>query len=179
MAKRGGPAVKWAGWLIKNIEELVAGAALVVMVSVTTVNVLCRYLLRSPIRGAEEVAVICLVWSTFIGCAACYKNQSHLGMDFVIGHLPERGRRVAQQLLCVIQLVFFLFITAFAAQFALRAEKTTPYLHLSYFYLYISVVLGFFSMSVHALRFLVLSFRRPEDYDRIFVKKQGEEVEER
>lgn len=172
--------MKGLRWLVRNIEEVVAGAALTVMVCVTTVNVLCRYILRAPIQGAEEVAVICLVWSTFIGCAACYKNQSHLGMDFVIAHLPEKGRRVTQQLLCVIQLAFFLFITVFAAQFALRAEKTTPYLHLSYFYLYISVVLGFFSMSVHALRFLILSFRQPEQYDALFVKKQEErEVEER
>lgn len=171
-------AGKLGRWLAGNWEELVSGAALVVMVSVTTVNVLCRYIFRDPIRGAEEFAVICLVWSTFIGSAACYKRQAHLGMDFVVSHLPHRARRVAQQILCVFQLVFFLFITVFATQFALGAEKTTPYLHLNYFYLYISVSLGFLSMSVHALRFLIMSLRRPEEYDRLFVESQGTEKEE-
>lgn len=172
-------AGKLVCWLAGNWEELVAGSTLAVMVSVTTINVLCRYIFRNPIRGAEEFAVICLVWSTFVGSAVCYKKQAHLGMDFVVSHLSYKARRAAQQVLCVIQLVFFIFITVFAAQFALGAEKTTPYLHLNYFYLYISASLGFLSMSIHAFRFLVMSFRRPEEYDRLFVESQGMGKEEK
>lgn len=162
-------------WIFKNLEELVAGAALVTMVSITTINVLCRYFFRSPIHWAEELAVICLVWSTFIGSAACYKRRAHLGMDFVVEHLPYRARRLAQQLLCAIQLCFFIFIVILALRFALGAEKTTPFFHLNYFYLYISAAFGFFSMAAHSVRFLIMSIRRPEEYDALFVTKQGKE----
>lgn len=157
------------------MEELVAGTALVIMITVTTINVLCRYLFRSPIQWAEELAVICLVWSTFVGSAACYKHRVHLGMDFVIEHLPYKAQRVAQQLLCVIQLCLFVFITVLSVRFAAGAEKTTPFFHLNYFYLYISAALGFFSMAVHSVRFLFMSIRRPREYDMLFVSKQRKE----
>lgn len=162
-------------WIIRNIEELVAGTALVTMVSITTINVLCRYFFRSPIHWAEELAVICLVWSTFIGSAACFKRRAHLGMDFIIARLPYKGRRLAQQLLCVIQLCFFAFITVLAVNFALSAEKTTPFFHLNYFYLYIAAALGFFSMAVHSISFLVMSIRKPGQFDGLFVNKQTAE----
>lgn len=169
------PVFRGLLWILKNLEELVAGIALVIMVTVTTTNVLCRYFFRSPIHWAEELAVICLVWSTFIGSAACHKRRAHLGMDFVIEHLPYGARRIAQQLLCVIQLCLFIFITVLAVSFAAGAEKTTPFFHLNYFYLYISAALGFFSMAVHSVRFLSMSIRRPREYDMLFVCKQRRE----
>lgn len=165
-------------WIVKNIEEIVAGAAIIVMVGITSVNVLCRYIFRNPIHWAEELAVICLVWLTFAGIAACYKHNSHLGMDFLIQRLPIKARRVVQQCMCILMLAFFIFITALSISFALGAEKTTPYFHLSYFYLYIAPALGFLSMAIYAVRFFIMSFRNPEEYDRFFVNPSVSEEEE-
>ena len=165
-------------WVLKNIEELIAGAALITMILITALNVICRYAFRSPIHWAEELSVICLVWSTFLGSAACYKRKSHLGMDFVISSLPGKIRYAAQQLLCLILLVFFVYICGLSFEFALSAEKTTPFFHLSYFYLYISAALSFLSMSIYSLVFLVMSFRNPEKYYSIFVARPDEEEQQ-
>lgn len=158
-------------WTARHLEEIVAGAATVVMVGITAINVLCRYIFRSPIHWAEELAVICLVWLTFTGMAACYKRNSHLGMDFLISRLPKKMRRAAQQALCIFMLVFFIFLMIISVVFALKAEKTTPYFHLNYFFLYIAPALGFLSMSVNAVKFFIMSFKNPTEYDRLFVDR--------
>ena len=156
-------------WVVKNIEELISGTTLTVMVVITTINVFCRSLLRSPIQWAEELAIICLVWSTFTGAAVCYKRRAHLGIDFVIDRFPYRIRRVMRQILCLVLLLFFCFMTVLSLIFALRAEKTTAYFHLNYAFLYISVTIGFLSMSIYSVIFLIMSFVRPKEYDKQFV----------
>jgi len=165
---------KYSLWFIRHIEELVSSAALVTMIGIISINVLCRYIFRSPIHWAEELAVIALAWATFIGSAVCYKRQAHLGMDFLVAHLPRKGRRIMQQFITAALFVFFIFIAWLAADFAFGAKKTTPYFKLNYGYIYISVALGFFSMAVHSLGFLWKSFKKPEEFDRLFVDQAGE-----
>lgn len=167
-------AKKYLLWVIRNIEELVSSAALLVMIGIITVNVLCRYILKSPIHWAEELAVIALAWATFIGSAVCFKRQAHLGMDFLITHLPRRGRRLMQQFIMLALFCFFVFITYLATDFALNTQKTTPYFKLNYGYVYISVALGFLSMSVYSLIYFVMSFAAPKKFDDMFVGETTE-----
>ncbi len=156
-------------WILKNIEELVAGTAGVIMITVTTANVLGRYLFNAPIVWAEELSTICFVWLTFIGAAVCYKSHSHLGMDFLINKLPFRCKRAWQQILCVFMFIFFATICFLAVKFTVQCTKTTPFFHLNYGYLYIAVALGFFSMMVHSVTFIVMSFKDPHRFNTIFV----------
>ena len=169
-----GAIKKYSLWFVRNIEELVSSTALVVMIGIITINVLCRYIFRSPIHWAEELAVISLAWATFIGSAVCYKRQAHLGMDFVISHLPRKGRRFMQQLITLLLFCFFVFITYLATDFALSAQKTTPYFKLNYGYVYISVALGFLSMAVYSLIFFIKSLTSPKEFDRLFVEQPEE-----
>ena len=165
---------KYLLWFIRNIEELVSSIALIVMIGIISVNVLCRYIFNSPIHWAEELAVISLAWATFIGSAVCYKRQAHLGMDFIVSHLPYKGRRLMQQLITLLLLCFFIFITYLATDSALNAQKTTPYFKLNYGYVYISVALGFFSMAVYSLIFFIKSIKSPKEFDRMFAERAEE-----
>ena len=160
-------------WIIRHLEELVAGCALVVMVITTTANVISRYLFNAPIIWAEELATICLTWLTFMGSAVCYKAQAHLGMDFIINRLPQQHRRRWQQILCILLLCFFVFMIVLSLRFSIQATKTTPFFHLNYRYLYSSVTLGFLSMAVYTVIYFVMSFRDPKKYDQLFVNPDG------
>lgn len=165
---------KYLLWFISHIEELVSSLALLVMIGIISTNVFCRYIFRSPIHWAEELAVISLAWATFIGSAVCYKHQAHLGMDFLISHLPRRGKRFMHQFITAALFVFFAFIAYLATDFAISAQKTTPYFKLNYGYVYISVALGFFSMAVYSLIFLWKSFKAPKEFDKIFMGETEE-----
>lgn len=165
-------------WVIKNIEELVAGAALITMVGITVVNVFSRYVFRSAIPWAEELAVIGLVWSTFIGMAACYKRKAHLGIDFVVSHLPVMVQKWLQMVLMVAMVAFFGYMAYISGQFALAATKTTPFFHLNYFYLNIAVALGFLSMTIYSVGFFVMGITNPEKFAAIYVIPPAEKNED-
>ncbi len=157
-----------ARWVIKHIEEIVAGASLVAMVSVVIVNVLSRNL-GHPIPWAEEFAVIGLVWSTFIGAAVCFKKNAHLAMDFLVTHLPIFARRVLQRFTMLLLFLLFLYLSYISAEFALTATKRTPFFRISYFYLNLPLALCFISMSIHSAIFLYQGVFRPERFDQAFV----------
>ena len=162
-------------WVISHIEELISGTALILMISVTSANVIARYIFRSPIPWAEEFSTICLVWLTFIGAAVCYKRQAHLGMDFILARLPFKAKRIMQQIITVCLLVFFVYIAYLALTFAISTDKMTNYFKLNYAYLYCSVFLGFFSMAIYSAKFLIMSFKTPNRFDALFVNTEKEQ----
>lgn len=165
-------------WIIKNIEELVAGVALTIMVGITVVNVFSRFIFKNAIPWADEMAIIGLVWSTFIGMAACYKRKAHLGIDFVVSHLPVTVQKYLQMVLMVAMVVFFGYMAYISFQFACIATKTTPFFHLNYFYLYIAVSIGFFSMTIYSIGFFVMGFVNPEKFAAIYVIPPAEKNED-
>lgn len=73
-------------WLL----ERVVAAGLAVMLALTVTNCVLRYLFDSGIAEAEEIAVLLLVWTTFLGSIAALARHEHLGIDFI----PTRNRRV-------------------------------------------------------------------------------------
>ena len=73
-----GKSVKY---YLGNLEEIISGVCLVVMVGLVIVNVLLRFICNYSITWAEEVSTICFVWSVFVGASAVYKHKMDVGID--------------------------------------------------------------------------------------------------
>ena len=69
-------------FIFQNVEEIVASLLFVVTLVLVIINVLTRYVFRTGIPWAEEMATSCFVWTAFIGSAACYKMRAHVALAF-------------------------------------------------------------------------------------------------
>ena len=56
-------------WIIVHLPELIAGAALVLAVSLTVINAFTRYFLSFTIKGSDEINILAFAWMVFPGCA--------------------------------------------------------------------------------------------------------------
>ena len=79
-------------YLFKNIEEILSGLFLIIMVLLVILNVILRYVFNQGIYWAEEVATICFVWSVFVGASATYKHRMDIGIDFLIKRSSPRAQ---------------------------------------------------------------------------------------
>jgi TRAP-type C4-dicarboxylate transport system permease small subunit len=70
----------------------IGGAALIILVLMTFVNVLGRYLLRRPLTGAVEISQLFLVVTVFFGVAYTEVRKQHVTFDEVVVHFPRRLR---------------------------------------------------------------------------------------
>ena len=143
-----------ATWFIGNIEEVVAATFVGLMAVLCCTNVILRIFSMSQII-LSELTQVCMTWATFIGMAAAYKRNQHFGMDFVTNHLPKKWRMVLRALIIVLLLALFIFLSIVAWDFTLKATKHTPVAEIPYTDINMAAALGFTSMSVHSVIYLV------------------------
>lgn len=144
-AQKAPPAAARA--LLRLIELAVAGA-LAVMLVLTVLNVILRYAFDSGIAEAEEVAVVLLVWVTFLGAVTALARNEHLGID-LLGAAGRRVQAVAALLSGVVMIaISSLLVWGSVVQFEINLVNTMPVSGLSQSVPYAAALAGGLGMLV-------------------------------
>lgn len=162
-------------WLVLHIEEIISAAALAVMMCAIFLNVILRYVFRDPTAWADELAVIALAYVTFVGGAAAYKKNLHFGIDVLLDKLPLKVRMAVRQLTNLVFVGLFGFLTVMGYNLFRGSVKIFNYSGWSYKIMDAALPLGFLSMTIYAVYFLIQSFRDKEAYMQRFETKYEEE----
>jgi len=103
---------------------IAASAILMVMMMITTVDVVSRYVFNYPLRSAFEVTELLLVVLIFAGLPLVSRADEHVTMDFIDRMLPDAVRLALVRVVHVIcaGVMFFL-----AWQIWLKAGKISAY----------------------------------------------------
>ena len=62
---------------------------LVLMVVTVGIGVFLRYVLKSPLVAGMNFATLLLVWMTFFGASAIYKEKAHIAIEFIVNRFPN------------------------------------------------------------------------------------------
>lgn len=90
----------------RRMPEFVIGAAiLVAFISLTTLQVVTRYVLESPLHWTEELMSYLLVWMVLVGAVGVHRTDSHIRVEMLDEILPPRA-------LVVLRLVFDVLVLA-------------------------------------------------------------------
>src|SRR5215510_6670516 len=81
------------------------------MMALTFVDVVARYLLNKPIRGAFEVTELMLMVVIFAGLPLVSHADEHVTMDFIDRLLPEGARKLLIRLVHVFCAAIMFFLT--------------------------------------------------------------------
>lgn len=131
------------------VEEVIAGAALVVIVAATCWGVLTRYVTEQPAAWSGEVAGIAFAWLVFVGAAAGLKYGAHMAIDMLVVRLPNGLQRVVTLAADAVVLAFLATLLVLGVQFSIDAwGDPTSVLRLPRTVTYASVVVGSLCMLV-------------------------------
>ena len=88
-----------AGWerRVELVLGLIASSILLGMMFLTFVDVVARYLLNRPVRGAFEVTELLLLVLIFAGLPLVTYADEHALMDFIDRWLGRRAQRALEQ----------------------------------------------------------------------------------
>jgi len=78
--------------MLGKAETAFSCTLLVLMVTVVGVGVFLRYVLKSPLVAGMNIATLMLVWLTFFGASAIYKDNGHIAIQFIMNRLPKKIR---------------------------------------------------------------------------------------
>ena len=104
------PAPDWK----RRADALLGVAASVVLLAMmllTVVDVVARYRLKMPVRGAFEITELMLVVLIFAGLPLVSFSDEHAVMDFVVRLLGPRGQRALQRAVNVVSAAFMFLLT--------------------------------------------------------------------
>lgn len=143
---------------LDHVEEVIAGAALVIIIAATAWGVLTRYVTEQPAAWAGEVAAIAFAWLVFVGAAAGVKHGAHVAIDMITVRLPAGPQRAVMAVADVIVLGFLATVLVLSVEFSINAwGDPTSVLRLPRSVTYASVVVGSCCM---LLRYGALAWRR-------------------
>jgi TRAP-type C4-dicarboxylate transport system permease small subunit len=108
-----------------------------------------------------EVSVILFSWVIFIGAGVITRTNSHISLDVLIERFPQKIRQILKIANVLLILIVAFVMVYFGGKHALFVGKyqKTVYLHISLFYLYISVPVGGVLLAINALGII---FRSPD-----------------
>ena len=111
-------------------------------------------MLNAPLVWADEVAILSLVWITFIGASMGVKTQSSAAITFLVDRLSSTSRKIVITIGNVFTLIFIGTIIYLCFQWLSSpniAVQKTDTLELPMIYGYISVPIGFICMFIHLI----------------------------
>ncbi|PRX09306.1 TRAP transporter small permease [Martelella mediterranea] len=78
---------------IRIVLSVTAGALLLALMALTVTDVVGRYLLNAPVKGAAEVSELLLVSIVYLGLPAVCLDGGHVTVDLVTKSLPRWSER--------------------------------------------------------------------------------------
>ena len=155
--------------LHRFIEKLVKGSGILgaflflLVMFITTYEVLVRYLFNAPTTWSLEISVILTIWGTFLGVAYTLQQGGHTQVDLVVNRLSELNRRILRIFVYLFVLLFSIFLTWASLLPAVEAyiikEVTQSYTRTPLVILMISVPIGGFLLILEIVRELAEMFR--------------------
>jgi C4-dicarboxylate transporter DctQ subunit len=77
-----------------KLEEILLGGLLAVMVIITCLQVILRYVFGSGIVWGLEATSYAFLWMVLLGLSYGVRTNSHIAVDLLVTWLPGRSRRL-------------------------------------------------------------------------------------
>ena len=91
-----------------RLEEILIGSLLAVMVIVTCLQVILRYVFDSGIVWGLEATSYAFLWMVLLGLSYGVRTNSHIAADFLITRVPSKSRRLLLLLSVALGLIYTL-----------------------------------------------------------------------
>ena len=96
---------------VDAVLGIASSVILFLMMLLTFVDVVARYLFNFPLRGGFEVTELMLLVLIFAGLPLVSHADEHVTMDFIDRLLPEAGRRLLVRLVHAVCAAVMFFLT--------------------------------------------------------------------
>lgn len=134
-----------------KIVYFIGGTGLVVCTGMCCANIFMWWFMGRRIAVNDEIALSGLVWATYIGMGLLFKNKAHCTMDFVVDALPPKAKTFVRIITDIAILVIACITVYFSWKLAAKSfVKKLALTKLPYFYLDISVTLGYGHLAILA-----------------------------
>ncbi len=133
-------------WLDENFESVILLVMLLLLTIIMSVQVIARYVFRSPMPWPEEFCRYCYVWTVFLSLGYTLKKGNMLRVNVVVDLFPSIIRNLIRlcgdALLMVVFAVFF-YNAVLRTNFIRGTGQLSPAMQIPIWTMYSAAVVGF------------------------------------
>ena len=97
--------------LFDHFEEALGAVVMAVMVTLSFVNVVTRYVIVYPLAFTEEITISMFVWVTLLGVSIAFRSNAHLAVTFFYDLGSPSLRKIFYYIAAGMSLLFFVLLT--------------------------------------------------------------------
>ena len=97
--------------IFDHFEEALGAVVMFVMVTLTFVNVVTRYVIIYPLAFTEEITISMFVWITLLGVSIAFRNNAHLAVTFFYDLGSPSLRKLFYFIATAMSIAFFALLT--------------------------------------------------------------------
>ena len=150
-------------WVYQNIEEILLSIFLTVLVCVSGIQVVARYVFNNSLTWSEELCRYLYVWSGFITVGFAIKHASIIKIDTLVTVLPENIRKILDVVTSLITIfivgVLFTGGVSVVAE-VVRTGQLTPAMRIPIWIVYLCAPVGYGIIELRMIEHLISIFRK-------------------
>lgn len=134
-----------------NFDLLLASAILTILIFLTFLGVVWRYIFNAPFTWLEEVQTSCMVWIVFAAAGAAFRTGNHVAIEMVVDLMPEKVQKVMEWLISIVVVVVvgYLFFQSIGfIQVFLKSGRSTSMLKIPYTVVYGIAIVSYIDMII-------------------------------
>lgn len=128
-----------------NVDLVISGTALSVLIIYTFLGVIMRYFVKKPVIWGEEFQLFCIVIIVFFGAGAGFRAGSHVAIDIIVDRFPRPVRRAFGIFIYLATMGIFIYFglqSAALVRQMLVTGRTTDILDIPFFVTYSAFPIG-------------------------------------
>lgn len=122
-----------------NIDIAIASVALILIVGVTFLGVIMRYVVGKPFGWTEEVQAFLMVWIVFTAGGAAFRTGNHAVIEMVVELFPPAIQKLTKIFVSIVVtgvLLYLCYTSILYLQLFIQTGRTTAILRIPFTLIY-------------------------------------------
>ena len=152
-------------WIDRNIEELLLGIFLGMMVLISGAQVVARYVFNNSLTWSEECCRYIYVWMGFVTVGYSIKHQSIIKIDILVQLFSQKIQKALGVITILISLVIIAILfraSLGVVRTAVESGQLTTAMQLPIWLVYISAPVGYLLIELRMIEQLIRTLRNTD-----------------
>ena len=149
--------------IFNRITTVIAMTVLFLMMMLTTVDVLGRFLFSKPIDGSFELTEVMLVIIVFCSMAFCQFSKGHINVDMIVRHFSKgtkKGFQILNDVLSLFVMTLIIWKSFENGRMVMQSNDVTMILGIPIYPFVFLVALGSAGMALEIIRDIIDTWRK-------------------
>ena len=153
-------------WVYQNIEEILLCVFLTILVCVSGIQVVARYVFNNSLTWSEELCRYLYVWSGFTTVGFAIKHGSIIKIDTLVMVLPKKVQKILDVVTSLVTIVIIAILFTAGVNVVAEVVRTgqlTPAMRIPIWIVYLCAPVGYALIELRMIEHLYKLFKKTEE----------------